>query len=142
SIYCSPGMIRLGDPFIWAIPPGDAISGRTQPVAWNVQLYYSSDAQNWGVVTNAIPYWYMVYVNDRYCSITYNANWYSTQNQTWGFNQTPVWNAFLKGYYAAKMQIVWYNPDGTVSMLTAQPAAYTLGAGGLWSDRAPYCTMY
>src|SRR3954452_1594150 len=142
SIYCTPGLIRLGDPTIWAIPPGDAISGRTQLVAWNVQLWYSSDTKNWGQVTAAPAYWYAGYVNDRYYAIVYNGNWYSSQDNTWGFNHSPSWNAFLKGYYAAIMQIVWYNPDGTVSILTAQPTAYTLGAGGLWSDRSPYCTMY
>jgi hypothetical protein len=140
SIYCSPGKIQLGPPTIWAIPPGDAISARTQWVAWNVTIWYSTDAQKW-TQTNAVPYWYFGKVNDRWYAITYNGNWYSTQFQTWGY-QEPDWTASLKGYYAATMQIVWYLEDGTVASLTAQPTAYTLGAGGLWSDRAPYCTMY
>jgi hypothetical protein len=141
SIYCSPGLIRLGDPVIWAIPPGDAISARTHWVAWSVSIWYSTDLQTWAP-SGATPYWYLGKVNDRYYSITYNAQWYSTQFQAWATQSNPYWTASLKGYYAATMQIVWYLEDGSVATLTGQPAAYTLGAGGLWSDRSPYCTMY
>jgi hypothetical protein len=141
SIYCSPGVINIGDPVIWAIPPGDGISSRTQWVAWSVTIWYSSDLQTW-TKTNAVPYWYFGQVNDRFYSITYNAYWYSTQNNTWAFNNKPNWTASVKGYYAATMQIFWYLPDGTVAGLTGQPAAYTVGAYGQWSDRSPYCTMY
>jgi hypothetical protein len=140
SIYCSPGWIALGPPTIWAIPPGDAISSRTQWVAWNVTLWYSSDLGTWSP-SGAVPYWYFGKVTDRWYALTYNAEWYSTQTSSWGFNNEPTWVPAFKGYYAATMQIVWYLEDGTVAMLTGQPAAYTLAAGGDWQDRAPYCAM-
>lgn len=140
SIFCSPGMIQLGDPVIWAIPPGDAISARRQWVAWNVQTWYSTDLQTW-TPGGATPYWYFGQVNDSYLGISYNASWYSTESRSWGFKNNPVWTARLKGYYAATMQIIWYLEDGSVAALTGQPTAYTAEAGGNWSDRAPYCTM-
>lgn len=141
SIYCSPGLIRLGDPVIWAIPPGDAISSRRQWVAWNVTIWYSNDLQTWAR-TGATPYWYLGQVNDSYLGIAYNAQWYSTQFQAWAVQSNPYWTTGAKGYYAAMMQIVWYLEDGSVAILTGQPAAYTVGAGGQWSDRSPYCTMF
>jgi hypothetical protein len=140
SIYCSPGLIALGPPIIWAIPPGDAISSRTQWVAWNVTLWYSSDLQTW-TPSGAVPYWYFGKVDDRWYSLVYNGQWYSTQNSSWGFKNDPTWVPAFKGYYAATMQIVWYLDDGGVAMLTGQPAAYTLAAGGDWQDRSPYCVI-
>jgi hypothetical protein len=94
---------------------------------------------------NAIPYWYFGKVNDRYYSITYNAYWYSTDPQyeenPWGYGNEPFWTVSAPGYYAAMMQIIWWYDDGTVATVTGQPAAYSLIAGGQWSDRAAYCPM-
>ena len=145
SIYCSPGLIQLGPPTIWAIPPGDAISSRTQEVGWAVTIWYSSDLVTW-TKTNAVPYWYFGWVNDRWYALTFNGYWYSTdpiyKANPAGFGNEPYWTVNYKGYYAATMQIVWWFGDGTVASIDPQITAYTLGAGGLWSDRAPYCTQY
>lgn len=141
AIYCSPGLIRLGDPVIWAIPPGDAISSRRQWVAWSVSTWYSSDLKTW-VPGGAAPYWYYGQVNDQYLGLYYNSSWYNSLTQSWGVQNNPVWTASLKGYYAATIQIIWYLEDGSVAILTGQPAAYTVGAGGEWSGRSPYCTMF
>ena len=139
SIYCTPGLIRLGQPVISAIPPGDAISSQRQWVAWNVTIWYSQDGASWSP-SGATPYWYFGLVNDRY-AIADNALWFSSEQGGWSTN-LPSWNAFWVGYYLAQMQLVWYFPDGTVSTLTPQLPAYTLGADGDWAARAPSCAMY
>ena len=58
----------------------------TQLVAWNVQLWYSTDAKTWNEVTGAIAYWYGLRQSDRYYAIVYNAESVSSQDDTWSFH--------------------------------------------------------
>jgi hypothetical protein len=140
SLYCSPGLIMLGLPDISAIPPTDSIYAPSQWVAWNVTIFYSADLVTWTEQTGAIPYWYFGQVNNR-LSISDSVLWYS-QQPTGLTTNMPFWTVRFVGYYAARMQIVWYLGDGTIATLAAQPPTYTLGVDGDWASRAPYCSMY